>query len=229
MKRFNIKKLQECYGATEDGLVISTPWDEQRRERSCGLPGDLYEAIIGDENDMELPPGEVGEILVRTKEPYAMMLGYYKMPEETLKALRNYWFHTGDQGYMDKDGWFYFKDRSKDVVRRQGENISSFEVEKVINKHPKVAESAVFGVPSELAEEDVMAVVVLKEGERMKPEELIAFCEDKMAYFSVPRYIEFRESLPRTPTEKVEKYKLKSEGITDNTWDRVKAGYKLKR
>jgi crotonobetaine/carnitine-CoA ligase len=229
MKRFNIKKLQECYGATEDGLVISTPWDEQRRERSCGRPGDLYEAIIGDENDMELPTGEVGEILVRTKEPYAMMLGYYKMPEETLKALRNYWFHTGDQGYMDKDGWFYFKDRSKDVVRRQGENISSFEVEKVINKHPKVAESAVFGVPSELAEDEVMAVVVLKEGERMKPEEIIAFCEDRMAYFSVPRYIEFKESLPRTPTEKVEKYKLKGEGITDSTWDRVKAGYKLKR
>jgi len=229
MKRFNIKKLQECYGATEDGLVISTPWDEQRRERSCGKPGNLYEAIIADENDMELPPGGVGEILVRTKEPYAMMLGYYKMPEETLKALRNFWFHTGDQGYMDKEGWFYFKDRTKDVVRRQGENISSFEVEKVINKHPKVAESAIFGVPSELGEDEVMAVVVLKEGEKLKPEELIAFCEDRIAYFAIPRYVEFRESLPRTPTEKVEKYRLKSEGVTENSWDRVKAGYELKR
>ena len=151
------------------------------------------------------------------------------MPEETHKALRNFWFHSGDQGYMDKDGWFFFKDRMKDVVRRRGENISSFEVEKVINKHPKVAESAVFAVPSELGEDEVMTVVILKKGEKIGPEELIAFCEDKMAYFAVPRYVEFSDSFPRTPTEKVEKYKLKSQGLTKNTWDREKAGYKLKR
>ena len=229
MKRFGIKKLQECYGATEDGLVISTPWDGPRKERSCGKPGDQYEAIIADENDIELPPGKVGEILVRTKEPYSMMLGYYKMPEETNKALKNFWFHTGDHGYMDEDGLFFFKDRVKDVVRRRGENISSFEVEKVINKHPKVAESAVFAVPSELGEDEVMAVVVLREKETIKPEELIGFCEDRMAYFAVPRYIEFKQSLPRTPTEKIEKYKLRQEGVTKVTWDREKAGYKLKR
>jgi crotonobetaine/carnitine-CoA ligase len=158
-----------------------------------------------------------------------MMLGYYKMPEETNKALRNFWFHTGDKGYRDKEGWFFFVDRAKDVVRRRGENISSFEVEKVINKHPKVAESAVFGVASELGEEEVMAVVVLRQGKEMEPAELISFCEERMAYFSVPRYIVFKESLPRTPTEKVEKYKLRKEGVTKDTWDREKAGYKLKR
>lgn len=229
MKRFGIKKLQECYGATEDGLVLSTPWDGPRKERSCGKPGDRYEAIIADENDIELPRGKVGEILVRTKEPYSMMLGYYKMPEETNKALKNFWFHTGDHGYVDEDGWFFFKDRVKDVVRRRGENISSFEVEKVINKHPTVAESAVFAVPSELGEDEVMAVVVLKQGQKLEPEELIGFCEDRMAYFAVPRYVEFRDSLPRTPTEKVEKYKLRREGISKKTWDRERAGYKLKR
>jgi crotonobetaine/carnitine-CoA ligase len=229
MKRFGIGKLVECYGATEDGLVISTPWDGLRKEKSCGKPGDGYEAIIADENDVELPPGQIGEILVRTKEPYSMMLGYYKMPDETNKALKNFWFHTGDKGYMDEDGWFFFVDRAKDVVRRRGENISSFEVEKVINKHPKVGESAVFGVPSELGEEEVMAVVVLRQGKEMKPEELVAFCEERMAYFAVPRYVVFRESLPRTPTEKIEKYKLRKEGITQDTWDREKAGYKLRR
>jgi crotonobetaine/carnitine-CoA ligase len=228
IKRFGIKKLVECYGATEDGLVISTPWEGPKIERSCGKPGDIYEAIIADENDMEVPPGVPGEILIRTKEPYSMMLGYYKMSDETNKALQNFWFHSGDQGYMDKNGWFFFKDRMKDVVRRRGENISSFEVEKVINKHPMVAESAVFAVPSELGEDEVMAVVILKKGKRMIPEELIAFCEDKMAYFAVPRYVEFRSSLPRTPTEKVEKYKLKNQGLTEKTWDREKAGYKLK-
>ncbi len=229
IKRFGIKKLVECYGATEDGLVLSTPWEGRQKKRSCGKPGNLYEVIIADENDTEVTPGNPGEILIRTKEPYSMMLGYYKMPEETNKALKNFWFHSGDQGYMDKDGWFFFKDRMKDVVRRRGENISSFEVEKVINKHPKIAESAVFAVPSQLGEDEVMAVVILKKGKKMEPEELIAFCEDKMAYFAVPRYVEFRDSLPRTPTEKIEKYKLKTQGLTKNTWDREKAGYKLKR
>ncbi len=114
-------------------------------------------------------------------------------------------------------------------MRRRGENISSFEVEQVVNSHPKVLECAVFAVPSELGEDDVKAAVVLKRGEKLAPEELLSFCNDRMAYFAVPRYVEFRESLPKTPTSRVEKYKLREEGVTRDTWDREKAGYKLKR
>lgn len=120
-------------------------------------------------------------------------------------------------------------DRKKDAIRRRGENISSFEVEQVVNAHPSVQECAVFAVPSELGEDEVKVVVVPKKGEAMTPERLIAFCEERMAYFAVPRFVEFREMLPKTPTMRVEKYKLREEGITPSTWDREKAGRKLKR
>ena len=110
-------------------------------------------------------------------------------------------------------------------MRKRGENISSFEVEKVINSHPKIHESAAYGIKStEWTEDEVMVAIVLKPGEALAPEDLIKYCEERMAAFAVPRFIEFRESLPKTPTERVEKYKLKAEGITTKTWDRTKAG-----
>jgi len=226
-KRFNIR-LIEGYGSSEAGMVTYMPYDEPRYG-SCGKAVDGYEVKIFDDDDNELPDGEVGEIASRSKEPYTMMLGYYDMPEETLKAFRNLWYHPGDAGYKDEDGYFYFVGRTKEAIRRRGENISAFEVEKAVDSHPAVLESAAHGVPSELGEEEVKIVVVLKEGEKLKPEELIAYLEDRLAYFAVPRYVEFRDSLPKTPTDKVEKYKLKEQGITDATWDREKAGYKLKR
>jgi crotonobetaine/carnitine-CoA ligase len=184
---------------------------------------------VVDENDIPCSPNCAGEIVVRPNEPYSMMIGYYKMPEVTLKAFRNMWFHTGDRGYKDENGWFFFLDRTKDSIRRRGENISSYEVERVINAHPGVAESAVIPVPSELGEDEVKAVVILKESMKVDPLELINFCEDRMAYFAIPRYIEFVKDLPRTPTQKVEKYKLKEAGLTEATWDREKSGYKLRR
>ncbi|KPK31141.1 MAG: hypothetical protein AMK69_01215, partial [Nitrospira bacterium SG8_3] len=110
-----------------------------------------------------------------------------------------------------------------------GENISSFEVEKVINTHPKILESAVFPVPSELGEDEVKANVVLKPGEKLSPENLTKFCNERMAYFAVPRYLEFVSELPKTPTNRIEKYKLREAGITEDTWDREKAGVKIKR
>jgi crotonobetaine/carnitine-CoA ligase len=151
------------------------------------------------------------------------------MPDKTVEAWRNLWFHTGDRAYVDQDGYYYFVDRKKEAIRRRGENISSFEVEKVINKHPSVVECACVPVKSEFIEDEVKVVLVLKEGEKLAPEELMAFCEDRMAYFAVPRYVEFIDGLPKTPTEKVEKYRLIEEGLNDRTWDREKAGYKLKR
>ena len=227
-KRFDLK-LVTMYGLTETGIPVVSPFEEKIRPRSCGRPLKAYDVKIFDDYDIELGPGSTGEIVVRGLVPYAMMDGYYNMPEATVKAYRNLWFHTGDFGYKDEDGYLYFVDRKKDALRRSGENISSFEVEGVINSHPKVLESAVYAVPSELGEDEVKTAVVLKSGEKLTPEELTAFCNDRMAYFAVPRYVEFKESLPKTPTARVEKYKLRVEGVTKDTWDRVKAGYKLKR
>ena len=158
-----------------------------------------------------------------------MMSEYFNMPEKTMEACRNLWFHTGDLGRMDEDGYFYFVDRKKDALRRRGENISSFEVERAINTHPKILESAAVAVKSGLAEDEVKICVVLKPGESLDYEELINYANDRMPYFAVPRYVEFMDKLPKTPTERIQKYILKKAGITDATWDREKAGIKLTR
>lgn len=226
--RFNLQVVYETFGMTE-GIVAPPAIAEPRRPGCCGRPTEGTEVRIVDEDDLMLDPDQVGEIVIRPQEPYTMMSGYYKMPEETLQAFRNLWFHTGDLGYLDEDGYLYFVGRKKEAIRRRGENISAFEVEKIVNRHPNVLESAAIAVPSELSEDEVKVVVVLKEGEQLSPEELVEFCEQRMAYFMVPRFIEFRAALPKTPTQRVEKYKLQSEGNKPQTWDREKAGYQLSR
>ncbi|MBM4761830.1 ATP-dependent acyl-CoA ligase [Bacillus sp. B15-48] len=226
-KRFNVK-ITEAYGSTEVGLAMINR-AESFRKGSCGKAVATYEVEIHDENDQPCLVGEVGEIVVRPKGPGVLFSGYYGMPEATVETWRNLWFHTGDRGRMDEDGYFYFVDRKKDVIRRRGENISSYEIERVMNTHPKVQESALVGVPSELSEEEVLAVVKLREGEELSPEELLDFCQPRMAYFAVPRYIRFVKEFPRTPSQRIEKYKLRSEGITPDTWDRELIGYKVYR
>ena len=219
----------EGFGMTEIGIVIHDDI-RARRTGSCGKVLDEYfEVQLVDDEDREVGIGEVGEIIVRPRKPYIMMTEYYNMPDKTLEVYRNLWFHTGDYAKKDADGYFYFVDRKKDAIRRRGENISSFEVEKVINTHPKVLESAVFAVPSELGEDEVKANIVLKTGEKLPPEELIRHCNERMAYFAVPRYLEFMEELPKTPTNRIEKYRLRELGVTENTWDREKAGVKVTR
>lgn len=213
---------------TEIGIPIHVRVND-RRKGSCGKPMDIYEMKLFDDHDSEVPPGEIGEIVFRPREPFIMMSDYYNMPEKTLEAFRNLWFHTGDLARRDEDGYFYFVDRKKDALRRRGENISSFEVERAINTHPDVLESAAVAVPSEVGEDEVKICVVLKPDVTLLPEELIAYCEDRMPYFAVPRFVEFMESLPKTPTERVQKYLLKQAGVTPNTWDREQAGYQLKR
>jgi crotonobetaine/carnitine-CoA ligase len=226
-KRFGIKCL-EGFGMTEIGIPIHVRVND-RRPGSCGKPMDIYEIKLFDDQDKEVPVGEVGEIVFRPHEPFIMMLEYYNMPEKTLEAFRNLWFHTGDLAKKDADGYFYFVDRKKDALRRRGENISSFEVERAVNSHPSVLESAAVAVPSEVGEDEVKICVVLKPGATLIPEELIKYCNDRMPYFAVPRFVEFMESLPKTPTDRVEKYKLKQAGITTNTWDREKAGVQVTR
>jgi crotonobetaine/carnitine-CoA ligase len=226
-ERFRLVCL-EGFGMTEIGIVVHDDINA-RRAGSCGrVLGEYYEAQLVDDDDMEVGIGEVGEIVVRPKKPYIMMTDYYRMPDKTLETYRNLWFHTGDYAKRDEDGYFYFVDRKKDAIRRRGENISSFEVEKVINAHPQILECAVFAVPSELGEDEVKANVVLKEDQTLPPERLIEFCNERMAHFAVPRYVEFVTELPKTPTNRIEKYRLRELGITENTWDREKADIKIK-
>lgn len=226
-KRFNTKIL-EVYGMTECYVCLASPYDEPRAG-SCGKPITGWEVRIVDDDDNECEPGRLGEFICRSNRMWVGTTGYYKKPEATLELWQNMWIHTGDLGRMDEDGYFYFVDRKKQAIRRRGENISSFEVESVISSHEAVLESCVVGVPSEVGEEEVKAVVVLKPGMSVTEEELIRWCEPRLAYFAIPRYIAIRDSLPKTPSERVEKFKLKEEGITPDCWDREAAGIELKR
>jgi crotonobetaine/carnitine-CoA ligase len=203
---------------------------ELANNRTCGrIAEDRYEVRIVDEHDQELPPGVPGEAIVRTKEPWIMMAGYWGHPDWTVKAWRNLWYHTGDMLMRDEAGNFYFVDRAKDAIRRRGENISSVEVEHEINAHPDVLECAVIPIESEHTEQEVMAVVVAREGHALDPEALIRFLEPRMAYFMVPRYVDVIPAMPKTPTGKIQKFDLRDAGLTPTTWDREAAGVKLKR
>ncbi|HSV83139.1 MAG TPA: ATP-dependent acyl-CoA ligase [Ramlibacter sp.] len=226
-ERFNTRLL-EVYGMTECVVPLVNPM-EDRRPGSCGKPITGYRVRVVDEFDNEQPPGAVGEIVVQPQSPFLGTSGYWRNPEATLELFRNFWIHTGDLGRTDDHGYFYYVDRKKQALRRRGENISSFEVEAVINAHPAVLESCVVGVPSELGEEEVKAVVVLKAGCALEAEALVRWCEPRMAYFAIPRYLAFRAALPKTPTERVEKYRLKEEGISPDCWDREAAGVVVDR
>jgi crotonobetaine/carnitine-CoA ligase len=226
-KRFGVT-LIEGYGMNEIGLpLMSTLRD--RKPGSIGRPIPGYVVKVVDDDGVELPPNTAGEILTRPLKPYCMLLEYYKMPEKTLEAWRDLWFHTGDYAYHDEDGYFYFVDRKKDALRRRGENISSYEVEKVINSHPAVLESAAVAAKSDLGEDEVMVCLTLKPGRGLEPLDLIVYCEERMAYFMIPRYIRIMDQLPKTATERVKKAELREEGVTPETWDREAAGYKPKR
>lgn len=220
-RRFGCR-LVELYGSTEAGTFIYTPLDVPRRVGSCGKALARWEVQIQDESGNALPAGEIGELVVRPREPALMMKGYFGMPEASLDVFRDLWFHTGDLLRQDEEGYLYFVGRRKDVVRRRGENISAAEVELGIETHPDVLECAVIGVPSELTEEDVMACVVPRPGTAIDLERLVAHCTKSMAKFMVPRYFRLMDSLPKTPTDKVEKFRLQQQGITADTWDREK-------
>ncbi|KWV95706.1 AMP-binding protein [Erythrobacter sp. AP23] len=196
---------------------------------TCGTVRDGVEVRLVDTNDCEVSIGEIGEMLVRTDRPWAMNSGYNANPEATAEAWRNGWFHTGDAFRRDEDGYFYFVDRVKDAIRRRGENISSFEVEADVCRHPAVREAAAIAVPSEYSEDEVMVVVAPVPGKSIDPQNLAEFLIETMPYFMVPRYVRILEELPKTPSAKVMKAELRSEGITDDTWDREAAGLRVRR
>ncbi|PJK27498.1 AMP-binding protein [Minwuia thermotolerans] len=206
--------------------IFSEPNPEIRG--TCGKARAGVEVRLVDDNDCEVPVGEIGEMMVRTDRPWAMNSGYYNNAEATAKAWRNGWFHTGDAFRMDGEGNFYFVDRMKDAIRRRGENISSFEVEAEVGAHPAVREVAAIAVPNEMSEDEVMVVCAPVEGREIDPVDLIEFLKPRMAHFMVPRYVRVVAELPKTPTAKVQKAELRKEGVTDDTWDREAAGIRLK-
>jgi crotonobetaine/carnitine-CoA ligase len=212
--------LVEIYGLTESaGVCLASP-PTGGPVGTCGQPLGWSEVRVAREDGSTADPDEPGEIVMRSKGPDAMFLGYYHDEPATARAWDGGWFHSGDRGRRRADGPFEFIDRMKDSIRRRGENISSYEVERVVNEHPAVLESAAVGVPSELGEDEVMIVVVPRPGNEIDPAELSAFCAEHMAAFQVPRYIRVIGALPKTPTEKVQKFELRAQGIT-SAWDRL--------
>jgi carnitine-CoA ligase len=226
-ERFGIEVV-DGWGSTETNVVIATAGTDAP-PGSMGALVDGFEARVVDEDDEEVGPNTPGELVVRAREPFSFASGYHGLPADTLEAWRNLWFHTGDRVVRDHDGWFWFVDRMKDSIRRRGENISSYEVEAALTSHPDVAAAAAVPVPADVGEDDVLAFVVLRDGARLTHEELIRYCERRLAYFAVPRYLEFLDELPLTANGKIEKYRLRERGIGAATWDREAAGVELKR
>jgi crotonobetaine/carnitine-CoA ligase len=222
-RRFGVE-VGTGYGMTEIGAPFASDGYRLANATSCGKVRTGwagYEVRIVDEHDEPLGPGEVGELVVRTGEPWVINRGYYGMPEVTAAAWRNGWFHTGDAFTYDDDGNYYFVDRIKDAIRRRGENISSFEVEALVGRHPDVAESAAIAVPSEYLEDEVKVCVVRREGSELTHAQLVEFLEPTMPAFMVPRYVEFVDALPKTEaTLRTRKIELRDDVLNERTWDR---------
>jgi crotonobetaine/carnitine-CoA ligase len=220
--------LLEGYGATETNFVIGAS-PQTQKPGTMGRIVEGFAARVVDADDVEVPPGAVGELVLRADQPFAFATGYYGMPDKTVEAWRNLWFHTGDRVTRDEDGYFRFVDRLKDAIRRRGENISSHEVEQALLAHPDIEMAAVFPVRSELAEDEVMAAIVPRAGTVVDPLALMQFCESRLPYFAIPRFVDTVADLPRTENGKVRKFELRERGLTASTWDREAAGYRLKR
>ncbi len=221
-QRFGVR-IVEFYGMVDSpGLLLN----DVGRVGSMGKPVGGVEFRVVDDNDQPLPPGKVGELVFR--HPKGQLSHYHKLPDATADAYRGGWFHSGDLARVDEEGFFYFCGRKKASIRRRGENISAWEIETVVNQHPSVLESAAYAVPSELGEDEVKIAVVMRAGARLKPEDLIAYCRDRMAYYAVPRYVEFVDELPKTGTQRIQYAALKERGIA-GSWDREKAGIQIAR
>lgn len=225
-RRFGVT-FWTMYNMTELNLPLMSGPDPQIAG-TCGRPRPGTELRIVDEFDRELPPGTVGELMVRCDSPWRLNSGYFRDPAATANAWRNGWFHTGDAMRRDEEGNYFFVDRLKDAIRRRGENISSYEVEVEILAHPSVRECAVVAVPA-ASEDDVLAVVSPVPGRSIDPAELLEFLRPRLAHFMLPRYVRTLEELPHTPTQKIEKYRLRQEGVTADTWDRDRSGIRVRR
>jgi crotonobetaine/carnitine-CoA ligase len=224
-ERFGVTTFSGAYGVTEASLISWQPPDVRNRPNAAGVVNDEYfDVRIFDDDDNEVPPDTEGEIVIRPKRPEVMFAGYWGRPEATVETSRNWWYHTGDVGRVDADRFLYFVDRKADYLRRRGENISSFEVERVLMGHGALADVAVHAVPSEMTEDDLKVTATVSEGASLTEEELFRWCIVQLPYFALPRYIEFRDELPRSPVGRVLKRDLRTEGVTPATWDADASG-----
>jgi len=232
-ERFGIEGIMQGFGQSEVMLLLSrkdTPEKQWKANALGGLAQGVELRMLKDDGS-EAAPGEVGEFCVRETAPHSIFNGYFDNPEANAAAFTGDWYHTGDLGIRDADGDYFFVDRKKDVIRYKGRNVSSLQVEGVATQHPALQSVAVYGVPSQEldSEHEIKLDAVLKPGATLAAEELARFINANAPYFCVPRYIEFVTELPYTPTNKVQKYKLRERGVTPQAWDRVAAGFKLER
>lgn len=220
-ERFDVEVSASVYGQTECCPLTYSPLNDRSLliPTSCGRAADDLEVAIVDDEGKPAAPGQMGEIVALPLSRFALFDGYWGNPEATEEAFRDGWYHTGDVGMLHEDQTLTFLDRKKNVIRRRGENISSTELEAAICCHPQIAEAAVFSVPSELLEDEIMAVVTTRPGERLEPEELFEFFQTQLPYFAVPRYVDVIDEIPRNALEKVMKTDLQKRGVTDTTWD----------
>ena len=218
-QRFRVRCI-EAYGLTEAGAAMYVRPGEVPPPGSCGRVSEDWEVRLVDDDDLDVTVGEVGEIVLRPRFAGLITPGYLNKPEATAEAFRNLWFHTGDLASVDADGYYTFRDRKKDAIRRRGENVSSWEVEQVLLEHPAVAEAAAIPYPSPLGEDDVRVVLRLRDGDELTPEELVEYCVSRMPDFMVPRYVELLPELPHTPTGRVEKYRLREQPLSPGAYDR---------
>jgi crotonobetaine/carnitine-CoA ligase len=229
-ERFSCATFSGGYGLTEASLISMLPAGVENKPGAAGQPNrHEFEVAIVDDGDAAVSAGTTGEIVCRPRRPNVMFTGYWRRPEATLDVFGNLWFHTGDLGRLDEDEFLYFVDRKKDYLRRRGENISSFELERIFHGHDAIQDVAVHSVPSAVGEDEVKVTAVLIDGATISEEALCRWAIDHLPYFAVPRYVEFRADLPRNPVGRVLKYELRDDGVTDATWDREAAGLTFDR
>jgi crotonobetaine/carnitine-CoA ligase len=225
--RFGVRAWSS-YGQTETGITMLTGPDEAR-PYLCGQPRSCYQVRLVDDDDVDVPPGQVGEIVIRSSEPWTMMKGYHGQPEATVRAWRNLWLHTGDCAFQDEHGRYVFVDRKRDALRRRGENVSSLEVENCILRRADVDLAAIVAVASDHSEDDIKAYLVMSVGAQFDPVAMLYDLAERLPYFMVPRYYEVVESLPMTPSFKIRKSELRARGLTPQTWDCEAHGFTVTR
>lgn len=231
-ERFGVGHMNSFgYGQTEASKICNLPWgDPLPPLASAGKPSVDFDVMIADDRGFPVPAGTAGEILVRPRRPNIMFAGYWRQGDQTVKVWRDLWMHTGDLGKFDADGYMYFVDRQKDYVRSRGENISSLEVEAAVMRHVEVSEVAFHVVPTQgVAEDDLKVTLVRLPGAAATEEDLWHWMAAELPHFAVPRFIEFRDSLPKTPTGRLQKERLRAEGRTPATWDATALGLIARR
>jgi crotonobetaine/carnitine-CoA ligase len=229
VERFGIELL-ELYGQTETGPLgcISQRLDD-RPYYSLGRANGWVDVMVANRDGTPCPVDGIGEILIRCRYPSTFMLGYFNQPDRFAEACRDLWFHSGDLGHLDERGYLHFDGRMAHMIRRRGESIAAVEVEAVVMTHPSVRRCAVVGVPSDMGDEEVKVSIEVHDGVDLDPLEIVKFCEERIAYFKVPRYVEFLKELPVSVSKgEVERHKLPKTGV-QNAWDCEKAGYKVRR